>query len=518
MLVNNLCCDPVCLSKIFSTNKEGLLKKNYSDKAKALSVVLPFVQNGVLRDSTYKLEAVQSVQYQDVTRFELLYHIINSYKGSYIPKRAIVDYEIKTNQPIFVDWTEVKWEGKYWRVEVDKVDSAHTSKIIGQFSSLYSEVAQEKSFSVDEYDLNKVDQYRVIFKNNITHQRSSRILYKHEGKIIILKEEVKEISDCKSYRNKYENFTALTNAARGNGQLGSAVIFAKELDIFQGCDIEKVVEWAKNCKLVDYRFHGENSTHTITVVLQFITNTNQYHLVSEKAHEKRPESPVPVDIPTSNDKIEEDEGQEAEIITCGGMENPKTNSIIKTIVEYMNTFEGSVPPAKEEEFSLINQLLETQPEQIYLDGNCKFKEITLLFKNEGSYYFVYFLQEKKTQKLSYVGYTQSDENVDQTKKGDAAYEPEEFVKAFGFRPSFSRTSVKKVTLRENSIFRRKTLRVVHESHKVDKYFMYFKVDGNNYEKMFSCVCKVNKGKSTSEKWNDILGFEGHSSTDITKVT
>jgi hypothetical protein len=55
MLVNNLCCDPVCLSKIFSNNKDGLYRKNYSDKAQALSLVLPFVQNGVLTGSTYKL-------------------------------------------------------------------------------------------------------------------------------------------------------------------------------------------------------------------------------------------------------------------------------------------------------------------------------------------------------------------------------------------------------------------------------------------------------------------------------
>ena len=48
--------------------------------------------------------------------------------------------------------------------------------------------------------------------------------------------------------------------------------------------------------------------------------------------------------------------------------------------------------------------------------------------------------------------------------------------------------------------------------------MYSKKDGSNNEKMFSCVCRANKGKSTTEKWNDILGFEGHSSTDITTVT
>jgi len=116
MLVNNLCCDPVCLSKIFSTNKEGLYKKNYSDKAQALSVVLPFVQTGVLMDSTYKLEAVQNVDYIDVVRYELLYHIINSYEGSYIAKRALVDYDKTTKEPRLVDWTEVSTEKKYAKI------------------------------------------------------------------------------------------------------------------------------------------------------------------------------------------------------------------------------------------------------------------------------------------------------------------------------------------------------------------------------------------------------------------
>ena len=241
----------------------------------------------------------------------MLYHIINSYEGSYIPKRAIVDYELKTTKPIFVDWTEVTWEGKYWKVDTDNVENAHRPKVIKEFSSLYPEAAQETSFSVVQYVLNEIEQFRIVYNNKITHQRNIRVLYKYKGKIITLVEEVSETSDCKSYRKKYENFTALTNAARGNEQLGSAVIFAKELNIFKGCDLEKVVEWAKNCKLVNYRFHGENSTHAITVVVQFIIETNQYHLVSEKAHEKSAESPVPVDIPTTNDKIEENEGEEA---------------------------------------------------------------------------------------------------------------------------------------------------------------------------------------------------------------
>ena len=59
----------VCLSKIFSTNKEGLYRRNYSDKSQALSVVLPFVQKGILYGSTYKLEGVQSKLFLNVTRY-----------------------------------------------------------------------------------------------------------------------------------------------------------------------------------------------------------------------------------------------------------------------------------------------------------------------------------------------------------------------------------------------------------------------------------------------------------------
>lgn len=117
MLVNNLCCDPVCLSKIFSTNKEGLYRRNYSDKAQALSSVLPFVQKGVLQGSTYKLEAVQSSQLLTVIRYELLYHIINSYQGTYLAKRAIVDFNPTDKGMLLVDWSEVKEEGKYGRIE-----------------------------------------------------------------------------------------------------------------------------------------------------------------------------------------------------------------------------------------------------------------------------------------------------------------------------------------------------------------------------------------------------------------
>ncbi len=92
MLVNNLCCDPICLSKIFSKNKEAINAKTYSDNAQILDQILPLIQSGPLAGSTYRLEAVQSKKYIKVTRYFLLYQIISSFSSEYISKRAIVDY------------------------------------------------------------------------------------------------------------------------------------------------------------------------------------------------------------------------------------------------------------------------------------------------------------------------------------------------------------------------------------------------------------------------------------------
>ena len=146
----------------------------------------------------------------------------------------------------------------------------------------------------------------------------------------MVKEEKGATKDCKAYRTKHDNFTELSQTARMNEQLSGATIYAQQEDIMKNCQIEKVVEWAKNCQLVNYRFHGENSTHIITVVLQYVISTNQYHLVSKDAKKKKPEAPTTCEIPTSVDKIEENEGEEEEILECGA-DNSKTNKIVKKV-------------------------------------------------------------------------------------------------------------------------------------------------------------------------------------------
>ena len=57
------------------------------------------------------------------------------------------------------------------------------------------------------------------------------------------------------------------------------------------------------------------------------------------------------------DKVEENEGEEEEKIDTG-VDQSKTNSIIKKAEDYLNGFEGNIPPEKQEEYDFITALLQ----------------------------------------------------------------------------------------------------------------------------------------------------------------
>lgn len=71
----------------------------------------------------------------------------------------------------------------------------------------------------------------------------------------------------------------------------------------QGATLKLVVEWAKKAKLTTYRFHAENETHTIKVVLQYVTEKETFNVMSEVAKKKKAPKPKPVDIPVSSDTV-----------------------------------------------------------------------------------------------------------------------------------------------------------------------------------------------------------------------
>jgi hypothetical protein len=155
MLVNNLCCDPICLSKIFSTHKEAI-GKTYSSNALVLNQILPLIQNGPLAGSTYRLEAVQSHNYTNVTRFFLLYQIISSYSSDFISKRAVVDYDTVIQKPTIVDWSQVSLESDFTVITKQDVPSSTYQTLLTGFKSVYESVDLSENYKITLANLTNV--------------------------------------------------------------------------------------------------------------------------------------------------------------------------------------------------------------------------------------------------------------------------------------------------------------------------------------------------------------------------
>lgn len=83
------------------------------------------------------------------------------------------------------------------------------------------------------------------------------------------------------------------------------------LPTFQPFTLQVVVEWASQPKLINYRFHAENKTHSIAVVTQYLTESQEFTVVSEEVKEKRASAPKLVEVPYSSDSVVEEEGEES---------------------------------------------------------------------------------------------------------------------------------------------------------------------------------------------------------------
>lgn len=155
MLVNNLCCDAICLSKIFSTHKEAI-GKTYSSNALVLNQILPMIQNGPLAGSTYRLEAVQSYNYTNVTRFFLLYQIISSYSSDFISKRAVVDYDTVIQKPTIIDWSELSLESDFTVISKQDVPSSTYQTLLAGFNSAFGKLDLSENYKISLDNLTNI--------------------------------------------------------------------------------------------------------------------------------------------------------------------------------------------------------------------------------------------------------------------------------------------------------------------------------------------------------------------------
>ena len=104
ILVNNLCCDHNCMLKFMKRQQSSNVKKAIGDNFEILSKIIPFMNDKYAQEGAHTLLEIEVRQYLDVTRYVLLYEF---FRGKSTMKRAVVDYTVKDNKMIVVDWSTV---------------------------------------------------------------------------------------------------------------------------------------------------------------------------------------------------------------------------------------------------------------------------------------------------------------------------------------------------------------------------------------------------------------------------
>lgn len=69
------------------------------------------------------------------------------------------------------------------------------------------------------------------------------------------------------------------------------------------------------------------------------------------------------------------------------------------------------------------------------------------------------------------------------------YSADEFTKIIGYKPTFTPANVQNISVRQNNVFKRKSLLVITTKKTVSNYYMYYKLNDLSQEKLYACACK-----------------------------
>jgi sulfur relay (sulfurtransferase) DsrF/TusC family protein len=175
----------------------------YSSSALVLNQILPLIQDGPLKGSTYRLEAVQSKKYINITRYFLLYQIISSYSSEYISKRAVVDYDEFNQNSTIVDWSQITYESDFTVISSQDLQISNYQSLLSGFSDLYPTIESLENYKVSSDSLALVKEYRVLHYNHSSNIVNLKLFYKNGVKTVLLVDENDEISTFKPYKKTY---------------------------------------------------------------------------------------------------------------------------------------------------------------------------------------------------------------------------------------------------------------------------------------------------------------------------
>ena len=66
---------------------------------------------------------------------------------------------------------------------------------------------------------------------------------------------------------------------------------------------------------------------------------------------------------------------------------------------------------------------------------------------------------------------------------------------FGYQPTFTAKNVKSISIRQNTVFKRKTITVLTSDNKIIRYYMYYQLINTIPQKLYACFCKVTSSSS-----------------------
>jgi translation initiation factor 1 (eIF-1/SUI1) len=88
----------------------------------------------------------------------------------------------------------------------------------------------------------------------------------------------------------------------------------------------------------------------------------------------------------------------------------------------------------------------------------------------------------------------------------------------GYQPTFSASNVQSISLRQNTVFKRKTITVSTGKDKINKYYLYYQLTNSaSPQKLYACGCKGTNRHSETEIWTDVLGVQGQKSTKVDDI-
>lgn len=88
----------------------------------------------------------------------------------------------------------------------------------------------------------------------------------------------------------------------------------------------------------------------------------------------------------------------------------------------------------------------------------------------------------------------------------------------GYQPTFSANNVQNISVRQNTVFKRKSITVSTGKDKINKYYLYYQLTNSaSPQKLYACGCKGTNSHSETEIWTDVLGVQGQKSTKVNDI-